>query len=162
MPEDRVSLLRKRKHRAVAQPQERNNKRRKPTPKCEWNSTTTYHALGFSDSLSKILLSRRALQEFDRRDALRVREAGIGASASVDLSGDLKRFARNGGPDLSDIGGVCYKYTQCFSPCLLLTPITASTTIICRSHVHLPRVIWYTPPPIWLLENESQLRQLPM
>lgn len=73
----------------------------------------------FWDSLSKIWLTRRALQELDRRNFQNPAESSLISPTShrqkrkkkvkqytqKNLSG-LKRLARHGGPDLSDIKGV--------------------------------------------------------
>lgn len=61
----------------------------------------------FWDNLSRQWLTRRTLQEFDRRTAWSTtlvppRRTG---KESIDLA-KLKRFARHGGPSLSDIRGV--------------------------------------------------------
>ncbi|KAL9101137.1 MAG: hypothetical protein Q9163_003581 [Psora crenata] len=90
---------------AEAPRQKRSTKRGDVTPRCKWESTATRHAPGFWDLLPKIHLTRPALQEFDRRNALEPKKAAIGGSSTIDLSLDLKRFARGGGPDLSHIIG---------------------------------------------------------
>ena len=107
-----VSSSRKRKHRAIVQPQETNIKRCEGPPKRQWNSTTTHHAPGFWDSLSQIFLTHRALKEFDRREALKAREATTESLTPGTLVGDIKRFARTGGPDLLDIVGVNDQLSQ--------------------------------------------------
>jgi len=68
------------------------------------------------DSLSKLWLTRRALDELDRRNRQRAspvrttvaRDLDLGDEPDLlkNLSKQLKRFARHGGPDLRDLGGV--------------------------------------------------------
>ena len=68
------------------------------------------------DSLSKLWLTRRALDELDRRNRQRASPARPATTRRLDLgdepgrsnslSKQLKRFARHGGPDLRDLGGV--------------------------------------------------------
>ncbi len=68
------------------------------------------------DSLSKVWLTRRALDELDRRNRQRASSVRPPVARSLDLgdepgrlenlSTQLKRFARHGGPDLRDLGGV--------------------------------------------------------
>lgn len=70
--------------------------------------TTAYY-----NSLSKLWLTRRALQELDRRNKQRAslvrptvaRDLGLGDESDQleNLSTRLKRFARHGGPDLRDL-----------------------------------------------------------
>lgn len=72
----------------------------------------------FWDNLSHIPLVKRALRELDRRNnRLQSREQGLESSRPSpgdprQLEGDIeyqaiKRFSRTGGPDLSDLRGVC-------------------------------------------------------
>lgn len=71
------------------------------------NQSTKYHLPGFWDTLSSISLTRRALREFDRRNDIytpQVTDPTKAAKAEV-IVGSIKRFARHGGPDLSDING---------------------------------------------------------
>ncbi|RKU46610.1 hypothetical protein DL546_006794 [Coniochaeta pulveracea] len=56
----------------------------------------------FWDRLSKISLTHRALEEHDRRVSLRHPPRAFTTATTV---GDLARFARHGGPDLSDLRG---------------------------------------------------------
>jgi hypothetical protein len=61
----------------------------------------------FWDNLSRVPLCRRALREFDRRT---VRPVTPKLPVPSVVKGDLKRFARHGGPDLRDIRGVSPVY----------------------------------------------------
>ena len=113
------SAYRKRK-RDSGLPEKGGNKRPKGPQVSRWNSTATHHSPGFWDTLSHIFLTRRAVQEFDRRNALAGTSADktlcrssrfpgkrcIEGSTLRKASPALKRFARTGGPDLSDIQGV--------------------------------------------------------
>jgi len=76
-------------------------------PPSKPNQSTKYHLPGFWDAISSISLTRRALQEFDRRNSIYIPQAT--EPTEVDevefVVGDIKRFARLGGPDLSDIQG---------------------------------------------------------
>ncbi|MCJ1402237.1 hypothetical protein MMC11_005457 [Xylographa trunciseda] len=68
------------------------------------------------DSLSKLWLTRRALDELDRRNRQRASPVRPTVARNLDLGDEpaqlenlskrLKRFARHGGPDLRDLGGV--------------------------------------------------------
>ena len=98
------------------------------------SSTGSQSESSFWDSLSKVWLTRRALKELDRRNAKcqRLREEPIQArtrkqkreqrnkntrsclsaverlhKSSPNSKKEIRRFARGGGPDLSDIVGVC-------------------------------------------------------
>ena len=111
-------------------PEESGNKMLKAQKVSRWNSTTTHHAPGFWDTLPYIFLTRRALQEFDRRNTLVKITAKktlphISRSSGKDrielstlrrASPHLKRFARAGGPDLSDIKGVSHIHENYGSP----------------------------------------------
>jgi len=83
-----------------------------PPPSRRWGSTTTHHAPGFYDLLSSsgigIGLTKRALQEFDRRNASETRQEPLEKLPFKDPLPDIKRFARHGGPDLSDVIGVSH------------------------------------------------------
>lgn len=77
---------------------------------------TTGHKAPVSlwDSLSKIWLTRRALDELDRRNSQFVTSSRLGPpdrsskrSFSRHPAPDLRTSARHGGPDLSDLRGVC-------------------------------------------------------
>ncbi|KAL8950809.1 MAG: hypothetical protein Q9222_003186 [Ikaeria aurantiellina] len=81
-------------------------KRVKP-PFNSWEEAQTV----YWDSLSKLSLTRRALRELDRRNKAAASEpTAYRPTAHSTLpkypSNDLKRFARHGGPDLSDLIGV--------------------------------------------------------
>ena len=79
--------------------------------------STTHNAPSFYDLLPRIELTRRALQEFDRRQSLTSKPAPPNAailaedlrkslpSSQTDVSADLQRFARTGGADLSHLRG---------------------------------------------------------
>ena len=77
--------------------------------------TTGHKAPGtFWDNLSKIWLTRRALDELDRRNSqvatpstLVPPDRSSHRSFSRDTAADVRIFARHGGPDLSDLRGVC-------------------------------------------------------
>ena len=110
-----LSLSRKRKRRA--EPTE--NSRKKSCTrilKSEYISTTRRHASGFWDLLKEIHLTHQALKEFDRRDALIPRPVPPSSKPkrgekhekqlTSKASAHLRRFARTGGPDLTDIRGV--------------------------------------------------------
>ncbi len=108
-------------HSAVAQPHEGTTERSR-VANCEWKSTTTHHAPGYWDQLLNISLTHRALSEFNCRATLKEKKAVFPASTPQDLDGfphhlkqDLKRFARFGGPDLSDIVGVTHQSSSPFS-----------------------------------------------
>jgi len=83
------------------------------------------------DSLSKLWLTRLALDELDRRNRQRpspvrpivVRRFGLDdkPGQSGNLSKQLKRFARYGGPDLRDLVGV--SLTQEMSRSLLISSL---------------------------------------
>ena len=87
------------------------------------NSRSDPHLAAIWDHLSTIHLTRRALQEFNRRSAKQGNTHSALTPRSKQLKGHsssakkillksklqdqyLKRFARQGGPDLSDIVGV--------------------------------------------------------
>ena len=73
----------------------------------------------FYDNLSKVWLTRRALRELDRRNqnlplpkrATHSKHIEDFPLAARKCGPDLARFARTGGPDLSDLQGVC-RYRQ--------------------------------------------------
>ena len=91
--------------------------KRHPRPSSPTWISTTHNAPSFYDLLSQIELTRRALQEFDRREHLTPKPAPPPAAVQAEgllescplrraeVSADLKRFARTGGTDLSDIRG---------------------------------------------------------
>lgn len=74
----------------------------------------TYTA--YWDSLSKLWLTHRALNELDRRNKQNASPVRVTPAHRLDLDGEtdsfkypsqkLKRFAKHGGPDLRDLGGV--------------------------------------------------------
>lgn len=72
----------------------------------------------FWDSLSKIELTRRALEELNRRTKTRY-SLPSPLQPRTTTSGDLARFTRHGGPDLRDLRGVSVRrgrpslYAQC-------------------------------------------------
>lgn len=78
----------------------------------------------FYDSLVKLWLTPRALRELDRRNEnlplssskpaagfLKPRGAKLAAQAKLGVS-ECARFAASGGPDLSDLIGVCVRTTS--------------------------------------------------
>ena len=91
--------------------------KRPPCPLSPTWISTTHNAPSFYDLLPRIELTRRALQELNRRTNLTTSPASPAAaipaessSESLPLRGaeisvDLKRFARTGGTDLSGIRG---------------------------------------------------------
>ena len=87
-----------------------------PLSSQKWKSTTSHHAPGFWDLLKakgiSLSLNRHTLQEFDRRNEFQDQgqnpvevRAEQGLETPI-ASTALKRFARLGGPDLSDVKGV--------------------------------------------------------
>lgn len=61
----------------------------------------------FWDNLSRLWLTHRALRECDRRARERnIHQQGKTGDLKIDSAPSLKRFARHGGPDLSDIRAV--------------------------------------------------------
>ena len=60
----------------------------------------------FYDNLSKTWLTRRALRELERRNK-NSRPSGCASAVGTQRRSKLAAFARLGGPDLSDIRGVC-------------------------------------------------------
>ena len=91
---------------AVLHPPQKKAKRRHQS---QQETNTVYW-----NSLSKLWLTRRALDELDRRNRHRAspvkststRGLDLGDEPGLNLSKQLKRFARHGGPDLRDLGGV--------------------------------------------------------
>ena len=106
---------RKRKHRGSAARGQ--IFKRLPRPSSPTWISTTHNAPSFYDLLPPIELTRRALQELDRRKHLTSNSAPPGAAIPAErlpgslplrraqASEDLKRFTRIGGTDLSDIRG---------------------------------------------------------
>ena len=83
-------------------------------PSKKFKSTKKHHSASnfppaFYDSLSKVWLTRRALRELDRRNQL---TSSVCAQAPAPKPvrrlnrKDLERFARHGGPELSNLRGV--------------------------------------------------------
>ena len=74
------------------------------------------------DSLSRLWFTRRALKELNRRNRQTASPVRIGSIRRLDRSGEpaalencssqLKRFARQGGPDLRDLRGVSFAETM--------------------------------------------------
>lgn len=81
--------------------------KRRHCPPSKPNQSTKYHLPGFWDALSSISLTSRALREFDRRNDIYIPQATKPTKAARTgvTVGDIKRFARHGGPNLSDIHG---------------------------------------------------------
>ena len=72
---------------------------------------TGHRPPGFWDSLSRVHLTRGALRELGRRQALNTPEPTLVPCNCTELPREakthqLERFARHGGPDLSHIRGV--------------------------------------------------------
>jgi hypothetical protein len=114
MPEPRLSNPRKRQRLeqhplqpdGTSQPLLKRQKRSHPTSGYQ-------PPAAFWDNLSKIWLTKRALREFDRRNSqlapspprsLYRRPHGPVTRRTLK---DIKRIASDGGPDLSDLRGVC-------------------------------------------------------
>lgn len=70
------------------------------------NLSTKRHLPGFWDQLSTYHLTRRALQELNRRNSLPSNSVPRFVPVQNNLPTDIQRFARQGGPDLSDVVGV--------------------------------------------------------
>ncbi len=115
-PEDQLLCGQKRRrgaieeHSTTAAPQapQKKAKRRRPS---QQETNTAYW-----DSLSKLWLTRRALNELNRRNRQKASPVRTTAARRADVGGEtdslknlskhLKRFARHGGPDLRDLRGV--------------------------------------------------------
>jgi len=89
-----------------------------PPSSRRWQSTTSHHAPGFWNLLKanniSLSLNKRTLQELDRRNSFEIQRRNLleerpseGLRAQI-ASAELKRFARLGGPDLSNIKGVSH------------------------------------------------------
>jgi len=92
------------------------------TPQLPWKKAKSRYQsrretnTAYWDSLSKLRLTRRALNELNRRNRKRASPIRPTIAHGLDpsdeaghlknLSQQLKRFARHGGPDLRDVGGV--------------------------------------------------------
>ena len=86
-------------------------KKAKSCRQSQQGKNTTYW-----DSLSKLWLTRRALDELNRRNRQRASPVRIAIARNLDLGDEptlsknllknLKSFARHGGPDLRDLRGV--------------------------------------------------------
>lgn len=75
-------------------------------PKLEQHSSHS-DAASFWDILSRVWLTSRALREFDRRTELQATPTSNDPHCKPHVdAAQLKRFARRGGPDLSDLRGV--------------------------------------------------------
>ncbi|SLM36805.1 hypothetical protein LPUS_06491 [Lasallia pustulata] len=81
-------------------------------PSKKFKSTREYHSAAnfppaFYDSLSKVWLTRRALRELDRRNQLKSSGRAPVRKPLRQSSNrkDIQRFARHGGPELSDLRG---------------------------------------------------------
>lgn len=77
-----------------------------------WKSTATHHAPGYWDSLSKIGITKRALQEANRRNAIQVEKTSNQIANIRDeyFPWDIKRFSRHA--DYSDLRGVSTAYAS--------------------------------------------------
>ena len=79
------------------------------------SATLSFHSPKYWDTLSKIWLTKDALRELDRRNDLSdtdsfdlYQEVEISSTQEVLIDQkDLKRFARQGGPNNTDLVGVC-------------------------------------------------------
>lgn len=86
-----------RKHRRVS----------KPTEAPPRDSASWIFLPAFYDSLPSIYLTRRALDEFNRRTRLADRKKKAAPARSIEPPArSLTAFSRHGGPDLSDLRGV--------------------------------------------------------
>ena len=83
------------------------------SPPVKRHQSSTHQPPGFWDELAAlgpIFLTTRALKEFDRRDRLNQASVAVAVSPPSDISGvSLERYARQGGPSLTDLRGVCMK-----------------------------------------------------
>lgn len=102
--QDQISFYRKRKHREIDftphQPSE-------PRPSQQYK----LHSAEFYDALSKVWLTRRALRELDRRANQINHPQSAPTSQRLHQEGifkQIKRFSRQGGPDLGDLRGVSW------------------------------------------------------
>ena len=78
-------------------------------PSKRLKSRTKLHSVAFYDSLSKVWLTRRALKELDRRTSQAnspQRPASTPRRVTRNTSKQIRRFARDGGPELRDLRGV--------------------------------------------------------
>ena len=75
-------------------------------PSKRLKSRTKLHSAAFYDSLSKVWLTRRALKELDRRTSQAnspQRPASTPRRVTRNTSKQIRRFARDGGPELRDL-----------------------------------------------------------
>ncbi|KAH8821755.1 hypothetical protein F5884DRAFT_101721 [Xylogone sp. PMI_703] len=90
-------------------------------PSERYNSRIQFHSAGFYDRLSTLWLTRRALKEHRRRTS---KAQNIQLPSSIpqhlgkDSWGQIKRFARHGGPDLHDIRGYATLPTATEATCM--------------------------------------------
>ena len=106
-PEVSVRQTTKRKQPSsteVADPPPQSSKAQK-----EWSYIFSSSSLNFWDHLSRIWLTRSAIQEFDRRTVqLVVPKPKLPSDFKGHPTKELKRFARQGGPSLCNLRGVGY------------------------------------------------------
>ena len=112
--DDQQLLGRKRRRGAIEQEHSATTKLHPPRkkPKRRGQSQQETNA-AYWDSLSKRWLTRRALNEVDRRNGQRVSPVernGDKPRQLRSLSKKLKFFAKDGGPDLCDLRGVSWTY----------------------------------------------------
>ena len=131
-PEDQPRLGQKRRRGAIEQGYSTTARPRLPREKAKRRCQSQQETdTVYWDSLSKLWLTRRALDELDRRN--RQKASPVRPTVARDLGlGDeigqlenhltqLKRFARHGGPDLRELGGV--SLAQEISRLLLIPPL---------------------------------------
>lgn len=141
-----------------AQPPWKRAKRRRQ-PRQETNTA-------YWDSLSKLWLTRRALDELNRRNRQRASPLGAAIVRRLDLSDEpgqlknpskqLKRFARHGGPDLRDLGAVNLAREK--SRSLLISYFAVPRTV--HTELYCPR---YAVESVWFedrIEVQKYLRRL--
>lgn len=139
MPQSNAVLSRKRRRPEQPEHSEHSHHTSVPSPKRQKikHPSGSRPPPEFWDNLSKFWLTKRAIREFDRRNSqpsLRARRvtrnavgqwredpnnrhqtehiAAVLRSPSRNFLKNIKAFAKQGGPDLSDLKGVCITDTQ--------------------------------------------------
>ncbi len=116
-PEDQPLFGRKRRRGAIEQEQSTTATPHPPRKKAQRRRQSQQETnTAYWDSLSKLWLTRRALDELDRRNRQKASPVRTTVARGLDLgdepgllkslSKQLKRFARHGGPDLCGFRGV--------------------------------------------------------